>query len=94
MNPSSTPLRYWAFDGDQLEQQQEGRVIVGVAYHAETRQRVTSVQIYSLTPRVLVGELWLTEQETYELAKRLLETSQLFCSGAAKQCCDAGVEAE
>ena len=76
MNPFATPVRYFRFEASLPVDFSEGSVTVGGAVHAETNERLTALRVFG--ERELVSELWLTADETVELATRLLGMGSWF----------------
>jgi hypothetical protein len=78
MNPLATSALCFSFAASVPTAVEPGHITVGGAVHAETRQRLTSVRVFSDGAPELISELWLTELETVELAQRLLAMESWF----------------
>jgi len=85
MNPFATSALCFSFTASLPTALVPGHISVGGAVHAETGERLTSLRVISDDTPEIVSELWLTEEETVDLAQRLLGMEPWFRPAAGQE---------
>ena len=83
MHDQTHAVRYWCYDGPMPADVAEGRMVTGVAYHVDRKERVVSVRVLAQGTGETAWEMWLDRTTARELVASLGALDPWFGPDAA-----------